>query len=586
MAHLSDGTVTLKQIDIGDSFPANVSKDTVWFIKMPLYSEERNIPNKRLLINDIYDFINELDSSATIAILSSPIFVANLLSDLPSNTYLKLWIGVKLKDTLSCDYKLQQQHAALVVITKHKESLRHSKTRISYTFCPFCEKTTKDYGGKKHLYHEYGTLMSDVWRDLEIDSTYDTTSIVKRLKDLFGVSPYKNLKIVDFSNKYLPTEISAETSIKEEDVSIFSYNGTTESVIVNGDCLEILKQIPDNSIDFCFADPPYNVDKKYECWDDAIDIQEYFSWCDKWLGELGRIIKPGKTVAVLNIPQWAVRHFRCLSQSLIFQDWIIWESLSVPVRMIMPAHYSIICFTKGNSDRLPVFSREQNSILETESLNTIKEFYCIRSSCINKRVKEKIDDRQFVTNLWWDIHRLKHNSRRVDHPTQLPPLLMRRLISIFTNEGDIVLDPFNGSGTTTLCAEQLNRKYFGIELSKKYYDISIQRHIEFEKGLDPFGKQQKTPNAKNSIVKRLKKQKYEVDKKTLQLEVKELSIKLNRVPTRDDVIQYCSHPIKYFDEYFINWGEVTAAVRTTGMQNVENKKDYDFLIEKNIKISR
>ena len=247
--------------------------------------------------------------------------------------------------------------------------------------------------------------------------------------------------------------------------------------------------------------------------------------------------------------------------------------------MIMPAHYSVICFTKGEANDLP-FYHLKHSPLEINSINTYKEFYCIRNSCIKKRAKENIIDKVQVTNLWWDIHRLKHNSQRVDHPTQLPPMFMERLISIFTNEGDLVLDPFNGSGTTSLCAEMLGRKYFGIELSSKYYDIAIKRHIDLQAGINPFGKHSETPKAKNSLVKRLKKQKYEVDKKTLQLEVKRISQLVNRTPTRDDVITYSDYPIKYYDDYFINWGEVTAAVRTTGMQNVENKKDYDFIINK------
>lgn len=240
----------------------------------------------------------------------------------------------------------------------------------------------------------------------------------------------------------------------------------------------------------------------------------------------------------------------------------------------MPAHYSIVCFTKGQASALPGLIRKNHSFDELNSLTTIKEFYCSRAGCINDLKKKSVDDKGFISNLWWDIHRLKHNSRRVDHPTQLPPMFMYRLISLFTNEGDIVLDPFNGSGTTSLCAAKMNRKYFGIELSEEYYNLSLERHAELEMGLDPFRKQTAIPKAKNSYVQRLKKQKYEVDKKTLQLHIKDLSIKLGRIPTREDVIKFNSYPIEYFDSYFINWGEVTAAARTTGMASVENKSDY------------
>ena len=113
----------------------------------------------------------------------------------------------------------------------------------------------------------------------------------------------------------------------------------------------------------------------------------------------------------------------------------------------------------------------------------------------------------------------------------------------------------------------------------QYYDIAVKRHLALQAGINPFGKHTETPNAKNSRVERLKKQKYEIDKKTLQLDVKRISLLLNRMPTREDVISHSKYPIKYYDDYFINWGEVTAAARTTGMQNVENKKDYEAIVK-------
>lgn len=75
---------------------------------------------------------------------------------------------------------------------------------------------------------------------------------------------------------------------------------------------------------------------------------------------------------------------------------VIWEGLSVPVRMIMPAHYSVICFTKEQANDLPFYNLE-HSLLEIKSINTYKEFYCIRNSCIKKRKKENIEDKTQVT---------------------------------------------------------------------------------------------------------------------------------------------------------------------------------------------
>ena len=161
---------------------------------------------------------------------------------------------------------------------------------------------------------------------------------------------------------------------------------------------------------------------------------------------------------------------------------------------------------------------------------------------------------------------------RVDHPCQLPPQLMYRLIGLYTRPGEIVLDCFNGAGTTTLAAHQLGRRYIGIEREIVYHELAQARHIEIESGLDPFRKEERELTAKNSPVARLKKQKYEVPKKTLQLEVRRVAQMIGHLPTRDEMIQFGDYPIQYYDEYFISWGEVCAAARTTGM--TEDKDEY------------
>jgi site-specific DNA-methyltransferase (adenine-specific) len=80
-----------------------------------------------------------------------------------------------------------------------------------------------------------------------------------------------------------------------------------------------------------------------------------------------------------------------------------------------------------------------------------------------------------VSDVWTDIHRIKHNSKRDPHPCQLPLHLLDRLILLTTDENDIVLDPFSGTGTTAISAKRLGRKYIGFELDKKYAEISQQK---------------------------------------------------------------------------------------------------------------
>ncbi|MBX9784685.1 MAG: hypothetical protein K2X48_15460 [Chitinophagaceae bacterium] len=567
--HLSEESVKLKEkIQKQSITEVNPASANVEFIILPYYQSLEEVPQKEKLYKEINEFISKTNNNSTIAILTSSLFAADFCTQLQHDIHLKLWIAVKLDKPIEHKSYLAEQHCALLILTRYKGGLNHTKTRIGYTYCPSCDKTTKDYGGKKHLYHEFGTLISDVWRDITVDFAAYPKEIINRLTDLFGLPEYKYVNVYDQRENYKAAN-KKHSFIQFSQVENFY---SDKSVLLNGDCIEQLKSIPDNSIDFCFADPPYNLKKKYESWDDGIDIQEYFDWCDNWLSELARVLKPGRTLAVLNIPQWCVRHFKHLNKILDYQDWIVWEGLSMPVRMIMPSHYSILCFTKGKPKSLPGLVRKNNSLLETKAIEALKEDYCIRETCISKRKRLKAKDKEISTNIWWDIHRLKHNSRRVDHPCQLPPMFMYRLISLFTNEGEFVLDPFNGAGTTTLTAQQLNRKYVGIELSDYYHNTTLQRHKELDLGIDPFRKNNDDyPKAKNSRVERLKKQKYQVSKKVLQLEIRTISNTIGHIPTKDEVKQHSKFPIEYFEDYFIDWGEVTAAARTTGM--TEHRKN-------------
>ena len=574
--HLSENAVPLKAQNIeGNIAEVKSTSSNVEFIILPYYKSLEEIPNKEGLFNQLNNFISRTDKYSTIAIITSSILANDFCTQLKNDSYLKLWIAVKLTNPIERENYLSDSHSALLIITRYKESLNHTKTRIGYTYCPCCNKTTKDYGGKKHLYHEFGTLMSDVWRDISVDFESYPTEVVNRLCDLFGLPQYKFVNVYDQRIFYKPLDNHHSFGKYSVTENICS----EESMLLNGDCIAELKNIPDNSIDFCFADPPYNLNKKYESWDDGIDIQKYFEWCDQWLSELARVLKPGRTLAVLNIPQWCVRHFKHLNSILDYQDWIVWEGLSMPVRMIMPSHYSILCFSKGKPKPLPALARNQNTLFEKNSIEMQSENFCTRANCITKRKRLKILDNEIASNVWSDIHRLKHNSRRVDHPCQLPPMFMYRLISLFTNENEFVLDPFNGAGTTTLTAQQLNRKYVGIELSEYYHNITSQRHRELNSGLDPFRKiNDDKPKAKNSRVARLKKQKYEVSKKVLQLEIKNISKQLGHIPTKEEVTQNSKFPIEYFENYFTSWGEVTAAARTTGMTEYNQNGNADYKI--------
>jgi DNA modification methylase len=575
MAHLSENTkpLTVRQLSVKakeDLFKATSGFNDVCVIRLPAFIKPdcygEHIENIGSLVKNVAE---DLGGNATLIILGEVVDLVQIQVEMPSNIRYQLWIAVKRTNPRVIDNKsLPQHHFGALVYTRYDFSLRHTKTRIAYSYCPVCDKTTKDYGGKKHTYHEYGTAISDVWRDIQADLEGDISPIISRFCDLFGVEPYKELLLLDFRQtdvKRVPeSKIVIDKSVKEPPTTIINK-------ILPGDSLEIISKLPDNSIDFAFADPPYNLSKGYSGYSDDMEIIEYFNWCDKWIAEMGRVLKPGRTLSILNIPIWAIRHFLYTRSILKFQNWIAWDALAFPVRQIMPAHYTMLCFSKGEPRELPGLVGDAGIVDITtapkafKSLEPMAEGYCLRTSCVNKRLIEKMNDRGPLTDLWWDIHRLKHNSRRVDHPCQLPPQLMYRIISIFTKQGEVVLDPFNGAGTTTLSAHQLQRRYIGVDISEEYCRMASKRHEEIEQGLDPFRKEERALTAKNSPVPRMPKQKYKVPKKTLQLEVKRVANELGRLPTRDELIELAKYPIEYYDNYFVSWGEVCAAARTTGM---------------------
>ena len=570
MAHVSENSRRLhvEAIDARD-FRLRALPTTgdacVWLLVLPFARRVADATKNQRWQQQIREFAGQLPRDSILAIITSAEDAAATLPLLDGLLKFQLWVAVKLGQPRPAGLgSLPNNHAALLVLSKYQICLRHTKTRIAYSYCPVCEKTTKDYGGKKHTYDSYGTLVSDIWRDISWDTSGPPTRIVERLADLFGLDPYHRLRVVDLTNEpdLRPASTELRNEMATDDPAPLAGAGA-RSRLIHGDCLDVLRSLPAESADFCFADPPYNLSKRYDNCNDSLDIVEYFDWCDRWIDELARVLKPGRTCAVLNIPQWAVRHFSHLVTRLRFQNWIAWEGLSLPVRMIMPAHYSILCFSKGPPRTLPATGRDTRGL--DKVLSSLKESYCLRQACVEYRRRAGLSDHEALTDLWWDIHRLKHNSRRVDHPCQLPPALMLRLIGIFTRPGELVLDPFNGAGTTTLCAQMAQRKYIGIELSAHYHALALSRHRLLDSGNDPFGKCADVPKAKNSRVERIGGIQYKIPKKALQLEVREIARGLGHLPTREEVQKLSRYPIRYFDEYFISWGEVCAAARTTGM---------------------
>ena len=237
--------------------------------------------------------------------------------------------------------------------------------------------------------------------------------------------------------------------------------------IIQGDSLKLLREIPDDSIDVTFADPPFNLNKRYNSTKDNLPSQEYLNWCKQWIYEMVRVTKPTGSIFVHNIPKWLTYYAGFLNEIADFKHWIAWDAPTAPMgKSLQPAHYGILYYAKRKS-------RNKFYEIRYPHKRCRKSGYLLKDYGGKKKKLHPFGP--LVSDVWTDIHRVKHNKYRDEHPCQLPIHLMERLILMSTDEGDIVLDPFSGTGTTAIAAKRLGRHYIGFEIDEAYVRSSINK---------------------------------------------------------------------------------------------------------------
>ena len=199
--------------------------------------------------------------------------------------------------------------------------------------------------------------------------------------------------------------------------------------LIQGDCLDVMRDMGDKSVDFGFVDPPYNVNKDYGIYKDNLPEKEYFIWCEKWINELKRICK---TFAVYPPKKHLL--------------WF-WNQL--------PDHYQIIC----------AWSPEG----------------AIRSNFIHQYIPLLVPNKPLkrTKDHWWNVQvsglGYYYREEKFDHPGQTSLDITGRIINAFTNIGDTVLDCFSGIGTTGHYCVTHNRNFIGIEIDEGYFKIAQER---------------------------------------------------------------------------------------------------------------
>lgn len=244
--------------------------------------------------------------------------------------------------------------------------------------------------------------------------------------------------------------------------------------IYNDDILKCIEKIPAKSVDMIFLDPPYNLSKDYgQVKFQKTSAGEYESWFRQWFIPLLRVLKPTASVYVCCDWRTSVSVYNVLSEYLFIQNRITWErEKGRGAKSNWKNNSEDIWFATVSKDKY-VFN-----------VDAVKVKRRVLAPYKNQRGEPKdwqeTEDGNFrltyPSNLWTDISiPFWSMPENTEHPTQKPEKLVAKLILASTNRGDVVLDPFSGSGTTAVVAQKLGRKYLGVEINPEYCMWAMKR---------------------------------------------------------------------------------------------------------------
>lgn len=271
------------------------------------------------------------------------------------------------------------------------------------------------------------------------------------------------------------------------------------SMVLLGDSIEILKDIKSNSVDLIFADPPYNIGKNfgnnYDTWK---TVDSYIAWCKIWIDECMRILKNTGTMYFMTATQHMAFLDIYVSQRYNVLSRIVWtyDSSGVQSKRIFGSLYEPILMINKSDEYQYTFNNEE--ILVEAKTGSTRKLIDYR-----KDPPQPYNDKKIPGNVW-NFSRVRFKMTEYEnHPTQKPEALLERIILASSNPGDIVLDPFSGSFTTSAVAVRLGRKAIGIDLNEDYFRIGVRRTNianEYE-GIDLTKKLVRKTNAKSKKVR-------------------------------------------------------------------------------------
>ncbi len=240
--------------------------------------------------------------------------------------------------------------------------------------------------------------------------------------------------------------------------------------IILGDCVEILGEINEPFADLIFADPPFNIGYKYDKYNDKQKHEHYIAWTKEWMSVCKKVLKPQGSFYIAIGDDYAA-NVKVIADELglFMRNWIIW-------------HYT---FGQQTKDK---FARSHTHIFyfSQDKTNFTFNDYAVRVPSDRQLIyndKRANPEGKMPDDVWNTFSRVcgTFKERTGWHPCQMPESLLKRIISVSSNPGECVLDPFSGSGTTAAAALQLERHYVGIEISEQYVENSSKRLDELKK---------------------------------------------------------------------------------------------------------
>ncbi|WP_051482755.1 adenine-specific DNA-methyltransferase [Thioalkalivibrio sp. HK1] len=257
--------------------------------------------------------------------------------------------------------------------------------------------------------------------------------------------------------------------------------------IYHGEALEVLnREIPDNSIDLVFADPPYNIGKRFMDFEDKWpSIKEYVKWCEEWLNLcIGKLKANGSLYLMTS------------TQSMPYLDIHLRERLKILARIVW--HYDssgVQAKKKFGSMYEPILfgvKDERNYTFNADDIRVEARTGATRNLIDYRKSKPTPYSTTKVPGNAWFFPRVRYRMPEYEeHPSQKPEALLERIIKASSNPGDVVLDPFSGTFTTSAVAQRLRRQSIGIERELEYVKIGLRR-LRFGQELD--GYPLKAPN--------------------------------------------------------------------------------------------